>query len=1034
MKIVDSVVNRPITTYMIYAFMAVLGAVAIPKIPLEFMPQMDAPFIEIHIPYEGASPVEVCEQIAEPIEEAIAVLPGIKKVHSRCRPGYVYVGIELSPSAKMDYMVLDVQERIDAIREDLPSDLRNMMINKFDTEQIPIIMGAITFPEDRPENNDLLDRFVLRPLKTVDGVAAVNVEGLEERRVLVEMDENKLTRYGVNIIQVFDALISANSTLSAGSVSYAELKHNVRIVGEFKDVEEIKSLPVTDKVRIRDVAEVKVEYVRPFFIGRLNKDRAYILMVLKESDANVVDVSQEVKRKIGELLENPMLKGVQLKVWFDQSREILTSIDILRQNGVEGAALAFIVLLIFLKNFRATSIIAFAIPTSILITITGMYFIGLSFNIITLSSLILGVGMLVDNAIVVLEAIDLRHRGGLSAVDAAREGSKEVGLAITASTSTTIIVFLPLIFTEQTQSSILMKQFGGVLSLSITSSLVVSLTLIPLLASRFLKETATHDLPRWYVRLSSFFEWLLRLGLARRRTTVAIMTTFFIGALLIFFWPMPWTGIWTSRDLNPPDPLIEKEAVPQALIRMVRFSVKFEHKPPLAEIDARMTELEDLFMSKKDEWDLDTVAAIVSEQFTRILLVLPDDRMPKYTAKEIEEMGKALLKENINWAGITIESADDQMGGPPGMRGSTSIKVRGPDAGQVYSFAEQIRKRLLPVPGLKEIKPIERTGEEELHVMVDRDLARQYGFETSQIAMAISYAVRGVPVGQIHFGDSPLDIFIQVRDAEHKNLAQLRSMNIQNLRGQFIPLNNFSDFKLIPIPQMIVRDNRLNTVRIPIVPKGKDLRQLSVEINQALQNFKLPMGYSWVLGEEFEDATGDLKTIGLAIILAMALVLIIMTAQFESFFLPFIIMFELPFTMIGVVLGLFLTGSTFNVLSGTGCLLLVGVVVNNAIVLVDHVNNLRKKGYSQRESLIQGSKDRLRPIMMTALTTIMGLLPMALGSNDTGRMMYSPLAIAVLGGLAASTFLTPFVIPVIYSMFDGLIVRLRRVWDQFREA
>jgi HAE1 family hydrophobic/amphiphilic exporter-1 len=1013
MNLLAVFIHRRVATVMIYVLISLLGLVALKRIPLEFMPKMDMPFIEIHVPYEGASPVEVCDRIVEPIEEAVATLPGIKKMQARCRMGYGYIGMELLASAKMDYMVLDVQERIDQIRPDLPSDVRQIMIMKFDTEQFPVLFGALTFPEDKAENNELIDRYVVRPLKTVDGVADVQLEGLQQRRVLVEIEENKLTAFGVNVLQVFDALVTANVTLSAGTIYYAGKKHSVRIVGEFKDLQAIRDLPVTATVRVGDVAQVRLDYVEPFFLGRLNRQRAYMLMVLKESGANTVEVCQEVRKRLADLSSNPRLRGMNLKIWFDQSREIVTSVNILADSGLIGAILAFSILYLFLRNIRSTLIVSVAIPLSILFTTTLMFFLHLSFNVITLSALILAVGMLVDNSIVVIEAIDLRHRRGEAPLAAAINGVKDVGLAISVSTTTTIIVFLPLIFTENSTASILMKQLGMVLAFTIGASLVVSLTLIPLFAAQFLKEGAA-GMPGWYQAFSDRFLRLLTLSLRRRGLALGTVFGLFVLAMAVLFWPKPQ--------------LIEKEAVPAALMRAVPISVKFEKKPPLAEIDAMMRELEDLFMAKKEQWDLDTVAAFVSANFARLFLILPDERMPSYTAREVKEMATALIKEKVHWPGVTVEPAAEGMhggGGPPGMGGSTSIKVRGPDPEQVYAFAEDIRRRLEGMPGLKEIKPIERTTEEELHVMVDRDLARQFGFQTNQVSLAVSYAIRGTPVGQIHTGDAPLDIYIQVKGADEKSIAQLESMMIQNMSGQFIPLHNVAGFKLAPIPEIVRRDNRLITARIPITPEGRDLGVVRKNISQRLAHLRLPMGYSWVAGEEFEERDESLRILAQALLLAMILVFLIMTAQFESFFLPFVIMFTLPFALIGVVIALLVSRATFNVLSGAGCLILIGIVVNNAIVLVDHIHNLRKEGWSDFDSLVEGARNRLRPIMMTALTTIVGLIPMALGLNDTGRMMYSPLAIAVLGGLAAATFLTPFIIPLIYSLSDDVVAALK---------
>ncbi|MFO8058828.1 MAG: efflux RND transporter permease subunit [bacterium] len=1025
MKISEKAIRRGITTAMCYVLLVLLGSVAIPKIPLEFMPKLDVPFVEIHVPYEGASPVEICDKIAEPIEESVATLPGIDKIRSRCSPGYGYIGLELASSANMDYMVMDVQERIDAVRNELPDDVRNIMIMKFDTEQFPVIMGALTFTEDRAENNRLIERYIVRPLKTLDGVADIRIEGLEERRVLVEMNEDRLTNYGVSVIQVFESLTSGNMTMSAGSVDYADKTHNVRIVGEFQDLEDIRDLPLNSKVDIRDVANVHVDYVEPYFVGRFNRRRAYFLTVLKESGANTVEVCRNVRERLDELLASERLEGARLKIWFDQSQEITTSLDILVKSGVAGALLAFFVLWLFLRDFRSTLIVSAAVPMSILATIACMYFMGLTFNMITLSGLIVAVGMLVDNSVVILEAIDLRHRQGMSPIRAAIFGAREVGLAISVATTTTLIVFLPLIFVEKSMETVLMRQMGIVLVLSIGSSLVVSLTLIPLLASRIMKPTAG-GIPRWYAALSDRFIRLLEKALRHRLLAMSTVGAIFIVSVLIFIWPSPWDKNEKFKDYKF-YPLIEKEAIPKALLRIVRIKVDFEKKPTLKEVDRKMALLERMFMDKREDWGIDTVAAIVSQRVNRILLVLPFDETPKYTAAEVQDKAREYVKKNVNWPGIKLDVGGEGMGGgPPGMGGmSTSIKVRGPDPHQVYKFAEDIRKKLLTIDGLKEIKPLERSGEEEVHVIVDRLQAKQFGFDPSQVAMAISYSIRGVPVGQLLSAETPLDIYIQIKGADEKSLPELQSMMVQNMRGEYIPLKNIASFRQVPIPDMVRRDNRLITVRIPVIPKGKDLGTVSKRIHERLANYRLPSGYSWVLGEEFQEVKRDLMVLGVAILLAMVLVFLVMTAQFESFFLPFVIMFTLPFAMIGVVLALLISRATFNILSGAGCLLLVGIVVNNAIVLVDHIHNLRKRGYSHHDSLINASRDRLRPIMMTALTTIVGLLPMALGLNDTGRMMYSPLAIAVLGGLLVSTFLTPFIIPMIYSIFDDVSNWLR---------
>jgi HAE1 family hydrophobic/amphiphilic exporter-1 len=1013
MKISEFSVRRRVTTLMVFSSLVLLGVIGLRKVPLEFMPKIDMPFINIWLPYEGASPVEISDTIVEPIEEAISTMHGIKKIRSRCHASRAEIGVELSGEAKTDYLVLEIQERIDQIRNQLPEDLGPIMIMKFDTEQMPVIFSAVGFPEEKEENNDLIERLIIRPLRTIDGIANVQVEGMEEKRIKVEVDQGRLDAYHVSVLQIYNAILTGNLNLSAGSINHLDKKHSLRIVGGLTDLDEIRKLRVTPWITVGDVATVGYEYFKQIpFYGRMNQRKAYMLLIQKEAGANTVDVCRRVNAKIGEILKEPLLKGVEIKTWFDQSEEITRSLKTLRGMGLAGGLLAFLVLLLFLWNWRSTLIVSVAIPMSLITVCALMYFLKLSFNMVTIAALMIAIGMLVDNSIVVLEAIFARMQKGVDRVQASIKGTDEVGLAITVSTTTTIIVFLPLIFMGQTETSIVMVQLGAVVAIAIAVSLLVSLTLIPLLTSRFLILHRTHY-PRWYNWLSRHFLHILDWSMDHRGLALLACLILFVLSFSAFFVPG----------------LIEKEALPKEMMRMVQARIQFDRNPPLEERDEKAKVLEQLFMDNKEEWHVDTVAAIISDQVSRVHLVLEEKLPSGFTADTVKGLAKDLLAKEIVWPGVEVVFDDPSMGGPHGGGMSrTTIKVRGDDPAQVYAFAEQIRERLKAVKVIKEIKPLERAGKQELHIEIDRELARKYRFDIAQVAMAVSYSIRGNTVGRLTTHDRQLDIYMQLEEADRKSLAQLEKMSVENLDGEFILLKNFARFRIQPIPESIRRENRRFTVRIPINPAIRDLGVVRSQVQAALVGFRLPRGYSWVMGEEYQEMIDTIYTLLQSMLLAIALVFIVMTAQFESFFLPFVVIFTFPFALIGVAFFLIMTGSTFNALSGAGCLLLVGIVVNNAIVLVDHIHNLRKQGLGERDSLMRGAQDRLRPIMMTALTTIMGLLPMALGLSDTARMMYSPLAIAVLGGLVSSTFFTPLIIPLIYSLTDDAIKFLRQLW------
>ena len=1006
-------------TFMAYALFLLLGLAAFKRIPLEFMPAMDIPYLEIWITYEGASPVEVCDRVVGPVEEAISTMHGIKKVHSRCRLGRAEIGVDLLGDAKPDLLSMEMRERIDQLRPELPQDLGPVVVFKWDTQQFPVIFASVSFPNVRQENADLMEQRIVRELKTVDGVAQVQAQGIEEKRITVEVDEDRLLAYQINVLEVTGALIASNFNLNAGSVEHTGKNYSIRIIGQFQSLDEIRRLPIRSGVLLQDVAKVDYEYVKPMFYGRMNGKPAYMLIINKESGANTVEVCQRIHEKLNHVLSEPQMAGVEVRPWFDQSREILNSIKLLSDSGLQGGILAILVIFLFLFNSRSTLIISISIPTSLIFTVAMMYFLHLSFNMITISAMVVAVGMLVDNSIVVLEAILAKVQKGMDRRTAAIEGAKEVGLAISASTTTTLIVFLPLIFTEHNQASILMEQMGKVIWLSVGGSLLVSLTLIPLLASRFLK-AKTLAYPRWYLHFAAAFSRQLRWCLDHRFLSLG-------GVMLVFLLSL---AVLLS-------PLIQKEAVPAQMMRIVQIHLIYDREVGVDEVNERLQFLEKLFLAKKKEWDIDTVAAIVSPQFSNITLVLPQDRISKYTADQLREICKKFLNENVKWPGIRFDleglGHGGPGGGPPGA-GAANIKVRGDEAEHVYYFAEQIRERLKNVEGIKEIREIEKSGQKEIHVEIDRDLARLYNFDVSQVALAITYSVRGSPVGVLNTADRQFDIYFKSEKADSMTLAELGQMNLQNLAGEFIPLKNIAHFRVKDIPETIKREDRRFSVTIPIIHEKKDLGEVRARITEALKDYRLPRGYQWVMGEEYTEMIDTMWTLGEAIFLAMIMVFLIMCAQFESIFLPFVIMFTLPFSLIGVTAGLLISRATFNALSGAGCLLLVGVVVNNAIVLVDHVHNLRKQGLSDRDSLLRASDDRLRPIMMTAITTIVGLLPMSLGLNDTGEMVYSPLAVSVLGGLFTSTYLTPTVIPVVYSLTDDAVRVLKAFWVKLREA
>jgi len=1037
LKIAEFSVRYRVAVIMLYITACLLGIISIRKIPLEFMPKMDMPFINIIVSYPGSSPAEMCKNLAEKVEEVISTMHGIERIETHCGQGNAEIGIMLSGESNTEYQVLEVRERLEQIKNQLPSDLPPILVFKFDTDQMPVIFASLSVPHTREHYGDLLEQLVVRPLKTVDGVADVQFFGMEEKRVKVEIDQNLLNAYRVSIIEVYGSLMANNLNLSLGSIDHLGKKYSVRVVGEFKKLDEVRNLRIRPDLALSDIARVDYEYMKPLFRARFNRNPAFMLMLRKEAGANTVGVCNVVQAKLDEVLKDPQLEGAEVKVWFSQAEEITTAVKDLRSSGLMGALLAFFVLLLYLRDIRATIIISLAIPTGLLITVMVMYFMGYSFNVITLSGLVISVGSQVDCSIVVMEVIYTHLEKGKSRLDAAIHGADEVGLAIIASTSTNIIVFLPLIFSKHKEVSVFMGQLGVVTVIANLMSLLVSLTLIPLLASILIKSKKEYR-AKWFTWVENKMTGWLGIFLNHRAASLFILFAVFFFSMSLFFIPK----------------VIEKESIPKAMQHIIEIRLRYDHKPTEEEMDQKLQELEKLLLPYKDAWEVDTVTSVITPQFSQLFLVMNKKRSSGNNVDVLRERVKGLLEKKVDWPGVTLIYETQQMGGGPGGGGPnpTTIKVKGDDPDQVYLFAEEIRRRLMPPEQeepegekrkfgaaktgstIKEIPELEKEGGRELYVEIDRELAQKYGFDPSQLAFSIGYMIRGATVGKFTSQDRQLDLYLQLQEADRKTMDQLKEMSIKNLKGEEIPLKNIAKFTIKGVPERVRRENRRFTVRIRIVPNVRDLSLVRKEAAAKLADYRLPKGYVWVMGEEYDEMINMLYDLILSMLLAIALVFIILTIQFESFLLPFVIMFEIPLAAIGVSFSLAATRSTFNILSGAGVLLLVGIVVNNAIVLIDHVHNLRKQGLSTRESLLRGSRDRMRPIAMTSLSTIIGLVPMAIGLNDTGRMVYSPLAIAVIGGMLVSTFFTPLVIPLIFSLTDSVGAKIKKVFDTLRQS
>lgn len=1008
MNISEFSVKRPVSGIMFYVALALLGAVALFRIPLEFMPKSDFPELQIDIPYRGSTPTEVEKRITKPIEEAIAQIPGVKKIESTSSSQQSTLRISFDIDTYSDFMVLDVRERIDQIRDELPADMDTLFIWKFDTESLPIFFLGIYVKDETIDYNTLIDQRIVRRIKAVDGVAFVEVFGKEKRRVYVELIKDRMVKHDISMIGVYRAITAGNMNMNTGDVLHNGKRYSVRVVGEFSNINDVKDLIIKPGVRLSDIASVEFDYDEPELMVRIDRNKAMMTLIRKESGANTVEVCRDVLKVIDEIENDPALASIGLMKFFNQGREISRSIGALTRAGLLGWLLTFLTTYFFLRNFSLTVILSLSIPTSIIGTIMVMHvFLDMTFNMVSMSALMLSVGILVDNSIVVLENIHTKSVKGMDRVEASIKGPLEVRAALMVATATTLIVFLPLVFATKSQSVTIMAEFGTVLCLAIAASLLVAFTLIPLLTSKFLKAGKGGVMqaePRWFTVFKNFYIKILRRLLERRMLGVAVVLGVLFSVLI-------------------PRYLIDKELMPEAMMRMIKVDMHLSKAMSMKGIDKKVQDLEEIFWKHRERWGIKTMAVFFGPDFMNMNIILPDDRALTMPWRQVKNEIKALLPV---WPGVRFDM--ENMGMQGEKVGGVNVRVIGEDPDTLIILAEKMRKRMATVPTIIEVKPVKKKGDTQMDIKIDRDLARLYGFDVTRAAYEISYSIRGSRVGWLNTADRQLDIFMQLNEKDRGNVSELSNLPLESDLGEFISLKGFADITPVHIQKDIEREDRERLLAINLSYGEKDLAKLKKRIQKAFKGFTLPTGYRWSMGGKFDDMQDSFKTLFTAIILALILVFLLMIAQFESFFIPFIVMFSIPFAMVGVFWGLFLTGNTLNILSGTGMLLLSGIVVNNAIVLVSHISDLRKAGLNEMESLIQASHDRLRPILMTAMTTIMGLVPMAMGSSDPGRAVYAPLAIAVLGGFVSSTIMIPLVIPLIYSLTDDLNSWMKKGW------
>lgn len=1008
MSLPSFAVRRPVTTGMLILSIVVAGLISLDRISLDLWPSFERPVLRVMVPYPNASPAEVERRIVRPLEEELGTVRRLESVRSTAGQNQARLELEFQSGTDMDLAALEVRERLELARRRLPADVDRIDMRRFASDAQPVLRGALSWSGDPGRLSELIERRVEPGILQVPGVAAVEFSGLEQREVTVELDQDRLRAAGVTLAEVNQALARSNQDVSAGEIELNGTRFLVRAEGQLRRVEEIEALPIgRTGVRLGDVADVRYDFPERDFFYRLNGQNARQFQVFKDSDANIVEVARSVRSTLEALQQEPGLEGIGFRFWQDQSEGILEALRSLAQAGLVGGGLAVFILFAFLRRFTPTLIVAAAIPVSLIFTIAILYITGASINVITLSGLMLAVGMLIDNAVVVVENIFRHREKGDEAREAAVSGASEVGLAVVAGTLTTIIVFAPLFFMTPNQIGVQLREFGMSISFAMIASLGVAFTLVPLLAIWLLRGRMPGE-GRLFGAVSRGYRGFLdRILDHRLLTAVVALGVFGAGGYVLYKLP--------------------KELMPEEDRRFVMLSVNTPRGMSFEERDALFRRVETLLLENREPLEIENVSAFSGPNWNNVMISLKSYADgAKLSAGEISMKIQEMLP--------VVPGVEWRQRRSWGAGGRVQVRLIGESTEMLAALAEQVEWRLSnEVPGLMNFENSLQAGNEEVRIRVDRQAAERQGLTSAQVAQAVSAALRGSVSTRFRTGDREIDILAQLREEDRVSVGQLGNLAIGTPAGGNIPLATVADLQVVGGPQDIQRENRRTAVTVNAeVAPGTNREAVIAEVQAVMNDMELPMGYSWDLGRQFREEQQQFGEMGFAAVLALILIYILLAALFESLLLPAIIYFSIFFAAPGLGLVFLLTGTSLSILSFLGILITVGIVVNNSIVMIDLVNQLRARGMPRREALLEGCQARLRPVLMTSLTTLIGMVPMAFLAGEGMGQMFSPIGRAVIGGLSTSMVLTLTLTPVLYAWADDIGAWLAAVWARAR--
>lgn len=1053
MKITESAVKHPITTIMVFLALFILGLVSLNMLGLELFPNVTYPTVMVVTVYPGVGPYEIENSVTDPIEDAVSSMNGIKGVSSTSAEGVSLITLNFDWGKDLETIVVDVREKLNDVESDLPDSVERPSIYKFNPEQLPSLIFNLSTKTTGIDVRSLAEDMIIPRLEKIEGVAQASIYGGREKAVICRLDLDSLSKLEIPITRILNVFQGENINLPAGSISLDNRYMILRTVGEFQKIEDIGLILVgykdTVPVFLRDVAEISFDYLPQEEFVRAFENRGVMVSIRKQPGHNTVQINEEVRKQL-DILEADLPPSVTVQIQSDQSQTILQSIGGVANAAWQGGLLAILVLLMFLRNIRSTIIISVVIPVSLIATFSLMNFGGLSLNIISLMGITLGVGMFVDNAIVVLESTFRNQLAGLSPKEAAIKGTSEVGKAITASTLTTVSVFVPMIFVKGI-AGLIFDDLAMTISFALIISLAAGLTLVPALCARFLKvegkvnsnknlkdmsladleiQTGSSSLDRFgrwiqkgLYRLDEGYHKLLMWALRHARIVVISAVLLLIASVGSIF-------------------LLGMEFLPEADEGEFTVSVETKIGSTFEYTEGKVIQIENMILGNFGE-DVMSISSRIGESggfggtgsvgsnFAVIYVKLIEkDRRDLDIWEILRRLENAMSKEvmDVKYR-LQVEGMAALASVATGDPAPVVVELSGSNIDALYSFAQKTGTVISGLSGVRNVEISHKTGKPELQFIIKRREAISLGLSPLEIAATLRTAYKGTEVTSFNTDEGDFAVLMVLEEEDRNDPAKFGSIFFINQAGTKIPLENLVEIREGKGPLAIQHQKRARMIKISASLTGeRPLNRVMNELERKMESLgPPPVGIELNYAGSGNEMGESFSSMMLALLFAVVLVYMVMASQFESLLHPFIVMFSIPFAIIGLVIAHLITGTTFSLMSFVGAILLVGIVVNNAIVLIDYMNQLQKRGMSLVGAIIRGGKTRLKPILMTTLTTLLALLPMSLGIG-TGAELRAPMGRAVVGGLATSTMITLILIPTIYYFFESRVKKreLRR--------